>query len=220
MRSQAGKACDVGTDGIALTQRPFRPAGGNTRVVHITQTKRNVSTCNTCSAPARDPLAAARGYGDTAAELWAKGESLPSSNTKKAISQWQKALAAAVEERGRVPDDVLDQLEQRLHSNLAAGHLRIHNFAEAKKSAAAAVRMDPACPKARYRLGEAHAGMGSWTEAEQVVQDLQDAGHDQAALLLRRSLQAFRKEAHRTEKALASRMLGGVAEGTQLDTMD
>ena len=196
-----------------------------TRVIHVNQSKpsRPAAGFMQCvTAPARDPLAAARAYREAAAELWSNSAD---GNARSAVLQWKKALAAAVEERGRVPESELDEFEGSLHSNLAAGHLKLQEYADAREHASAAVWMNPACPKARYRLGEAAIGMGSWQEAEDAVQQLEAAQHHQAAGLLRRSLRAGRRDAHKKEKAIAALMLGGPsqqdADGVlQLDLMD
>ncbi|CAJ1403077.1 unnamed protein product [Effrenium voratum] len=78
-------------------------------------------------APARDPLVGARGYREHAAELWLGGDAAG------AVAEWQKALKATVEERGRVPEEELDEFEQSVQLNLAAGHLRLGQHSEAKK---------------------------------------------------------------------------------------
>ncbi|CAJ1403076.1 unnamed protein product [Effrenium voratum] len=170
-------------------------------------------------APARDPLVGARGYREHAAELWLGGDAAG------AVAEWQKALKATVEERGRVPEEELDEFEQSVQLNLAAGHLRLGQHSEAKKHASASIWLKPSCPKGRYRLAEACAKLGDWEEAEAAAKHLEEAGREQLASHLRRLVQDCRKDARKQEKEMATRMLGaqphaGDSSMAGLDSMD
>eukprot|EP00419_Tripos_fusus_P016918 CAMPEP_0172741734 /NCGR_PEP_ID=MMETSP1074-20121228/127894_1 /TAXON_ID=2916 /ORGANISM="Ceratium fusus, Strain PA161109" /LENGTH=226 /DNA_ID=CAMNT_0013572111 /DNA_START=43 /DNA_END=723 /DNA_ORIENTATION=- len=152
--------------------------------------------------PARDPLAAAAAYRIDGSELWKSGD------VTGAVARWRCALSAAEDVRGRVPESVLDSLQQPLHANLAQGLLRLERFSDAREEALEALRLQPTCTKARYRLAEAHAGLGAWVEASEALAELEVCGHTAAAACGRTLLRRRQREAKEAEKTLALRMLG------------
>jgi peptidylprolyl isomerase len=89
-------------------------------------------------------------------------------------------------------------LKLALHSNLAACYLKTAppRFADAARSAAAALELDSSNGKARFRAAQAAAGMHDYVEAEAALRRLltDDPGHADAARELARVKVAARAQ--------------------------
>eukprot|EP00928_Gymnodinium_smaydae_P074242 TRINITY_DN57308_c0_g1_i1.p1 TRINITY_DN57308_c0_g1~~TRINITY_DN57308_c0_g1_i1.p1 ORF type:complete len:331 (-),score=112.08 TRINITY_DN57308_c0_g1_i1:328-1320(-) len=190
-------------------------------------------------AVARDPLAVAIARREEGLQHWRAGR------FAEAVASWEAAVEKIREETGKAPLGRLQEQLLPLRANLAQGRLKLERFEAAKEHAKAAMvlaekvdawlRAQPACEddgpelrscresrqKARFRLAEAHGGLGEWSEAEEVLaalaQEAEESGAAEALAAVtqgRARLEARRRAAARAERGRAQRMLGALASRT------
>jgi peptidylprolyl isomerase len=81
-----------------------------------------------------------------------------------ALEHYKRGLACL--EQADDVDGKVHTLRVTFHSNSAAVHLRLQAYADAAKSASAALKLDASHPKSLFRRGTAHTKLGNFAEAK------------------------------------------------------